>query len=161
MARINYIFLSKWFVLGCCSFSLLIIHGCSTTSSPQQNPGVVILGSWTWLETSGGIGGMRFYPKNGDNEKILFSSDGRFYQYRNDTLEETAQYTITHINKSGVLVDSLIWELSVTNRQLNHSGPVSYIDTLSYLKAIEFIRDSLLLVDEMSDGYLSVYQKSH
>jgi|WetSurMetagenome_2_1015567.scaffolds.fasta_scaffold06711_8 hypothetical protein len=102
-----------------------------------------IMGSWRWIGSVGGIGGVEVHPP--PTVRITYSPDGLFSYYQNDTLVETTTYTMV--------------------RQRTIVTPVSadiihYGDSLRFVpQAFRISNDTLRLVDQVIDGYSQVYAR--
>ena len=80
---------------------LLACFGCGKKSvKPEfKHP---IVGKWRWVESVGGIGGVRITPESvGYTKTHLFNPDRTFLSYKNDSLVVMAEYSITK---------KLVWE---------------------------------------------------
>ena len=55
-----------------------------------------IIGKWNWVESFGGIGGVRLTPESeGYTKTHVYSPDSTFLGFRNDSLMIVAKYSIT------------------------------------------------------------------
>lgn len=115
---------------------LLISFGCGKKSvrSEFSHP---IIGKWNWVESFGGIGGVRLTPESeGYTKTYIFNPDFTFLGYRNDSLMITGEYGITR---------KLVWD-SYMAEVLQIEGQIEQI--------IEFQgNDTLGLGDHMVDGF--------
>jgi hypothetical protein len=102
------------------------------------------IGSWNWVNSSGGIMGETRTPGTvGYRIRIVFKQDGTYEEYRSDTLYLMTQYTIKR-EKTIYRSDSL----DVIHYE---SGGVSVI--------FPTFRNTLQLGDNWYDGYCSVYER--
>jgi hypothetical protein len=115
---------------------LLTCFGCGkkAVKSDFKHP---IIGKWRWVESVGGIGGIRITPESvGYTQTHIFQGDLTFLGYKNDALIITAKYTIT---------EKPVWELD-TAEVLQVEGQIEQI--------IGFRgNDSLDLGDHVIDGF--------
>ncbi len=85
----------KYLVVVAIGVLLLISCGCGKKSVKSEcfHP---IIGRWFWVESFGGIAGIRITPESAGYTQIhVFQPDFTFLGYKNDTLIITAKYTIT------------------------------------------------------------------
>ena len=77
------------------SVAWVIPAGCGKklVKSEFKHP---IVGKWRWVESVGGIGGVRLTPESvGYTKTHIFQGDLTFLGYKNDALIITAKYSIT------------------------------------------------------------------
>jgi len=77
------------------SIFLLACAGCGkkAVKSVSYHP---IVGTWSWVESVGGIGGVRLTPESeGYTKTHVYSPDSTFLGFRNDSLMIVAKYSIT------------------------------------------------------------------
>lgn len=96
-----------------------------------------IVGTWSWVESVGGIGGVRLTPESeGYTKTSVFNPDSTFLGYRNDSLMITAEYCITR---------KLVWD--------SYMAEVLQIEE-QIEQIIEFRgNDTLGLGDHVVDGF--------
>jgi hypothetical protein len=120
--------------------------GC-TPDNAVAPPPADLVGSWTWLSSTGGIGGITRTPETaGYTERIVFRADGRFEEYRNDTLRAVAGYSVAR------------------ESTMFHPGTGEVIHYTDGRIAQELTRagsDSLLLADRCIDCFFHVYRRIH
>ena len=118
------------------SMLLLISVACGkkAVKSVSYHP---IVGTWSWVESFGGIGGVRLTPESeGYTKTYVFNPDSTFLGYRNDSLTITAEYVITR---------KLVWD-SYMAEVLQIEAQIEQI--------IEFWgNDTLGLGDHVIDGF--------
>lgn len=87
---------------------LLITGAIACEPAPKPEQGGELLGSWKWLNSSGGIGGWTETPEStGQNIRIEITKE-RYLKYINDTLEADMSYSLD-IDTTGVYSrDSLL-----------------------------------------------------
>ena len=74
---------------------LLLCAGCGkkVVKSKSYHP---IVGTWRWVESVGGIAGIRITPESeGYTKTYVFNPDSTFLGFRNDSLIMVAKYCIT------------------------------------------------------------------
>jgi hypothetical protein len=115
---------------------LLISLGCGKKVVKSKSP-YSIIGKWSWVESFGGIGGVRLTPESeGYTKTYVFNPDLTFLSYKNDTLMMMAKYRITR----KLVWDSYMAEVLQVNEQIE--------------QIIEFQgNDTLGLGDHMVDGF--------
>lgn len=115
---------------------LLACAGCGkkVVKSESYHP---IVGTWSWVESFGGIGGVRLTPESeGYTKTHVYSPDSTFFGFRNDSLMIVAKYSITR---------KLVWD-SYMAEVLQIEGQIE--------KIIEFQgNDTLGLGDHVVDGF--------
>jgi hypothetical protein len=131
--------------------SLLIIFlfatGLLTSCSADEDVRPITAGglqdSWTWVESIGGIAGSRQSPTTTGNQKQLeFGSDGTVRYYLNGRLVSTETYTIQ------------------TGNSIRTNQPTQLIVYGNGRKnSFEVHNNTLLLWDEVYDGYQHQYQR--
>ena len=118
------------------SVAWVIPGGCGKKSvkSEFNHP---IIGKWNWVESFGGIGGVRLTPESeGYTKTHVYSPDSTFLGFRNDSLMIVAKYSITR---------KLVWD-SYMAEVLQIEGQIEQI--------IEFRgNDTLGLGDHVIDGF--------
>src|SRR6185503_20166740 len=82
----------KYIALFIVSLSIL---GCDSDPTTTDQPSSPLIGHWVWAHSDGGFSGNdHYYPAAGESQRIVFTSEGKFSLYCNDTLMETATYYI-------------------------------------------------------------------
>ena len=136
MKNIRYIIL-LYLVLSSCHKDPTSIDG--SLSSPS------IVGSWLWLQTSGGYIGQIFAYSEGIRAVHTYTSDGLYIVTRNDTVLHTSHYSIIKLKTiySKDFLDVIVYEdTDMENR------------VITYLS-----KDSLCLADNYRDGYCFLYER--
>jgi hypothetical protein len=107
--------------------------------APSPDSGLEkIYGKWDWIETAGGIAGIRYSASTAKyTEMIEFDKDGTYKQYRNGNLKAEHSFTLT--------VDSSV-----------PSVPKTYTLNLSQLVTFKGY-DTLLIEDLCADCFTSIY----
>ncbi|WP_234735738.1 hypothetical protein [Tellurirhabdus bombi] len=72
--------------------ALFVSWGCSNKDEPDH----LLVGEWLWEQTSGGIGGWIFKPKEGQKVVVRYTKKGTFEVLRNDSLWYSGRY---HLDK--------------------------------------------------------------
>lgn len=126
----------KLLIIIAVSVAWVIPAGCGkkVVKSESYHP---IVGTWSWVESFGGIGGVRLTPESeGYTKTHVYSPDSTFFGFRNDSLMIVAKYSITR---------KLVWD-SYMAEVLQIEGQIE--------KIIEFQgNDTLGLGDHVVDGF--------
>jgi hypothetical protein len=126
-------------------FSLLALNCHSNPTNTNSSSTTSLTGQWLWVSSSGGISGGVIIPSNNNKQTLLITSDSLFNEYRNDTLTFSDHFTITK-EKTIYSVDSLNVIDFQTSRRFN-------------LSVIRLAIDTLVLGDNIFDGYIYKYSK--
>jgi hypothetical protein len=120
-------------------FLLTIIISCSDNGDTNNKN---LIGTWSWVSSSGGIAGTTETPAStGKNRDLKFTSDGKYFYFTNGVLSSQGTYNI-EIKKSN---------LYQTNKNAIIFSKDGYM-------IIEKIDDSnLFLSDDNFDGFGSSY----
>ncbi|MGB2697292.1 MAG: hypothetical protein WBD28_05455 [Candidatus Zixiibacteriota bacterium] len=126
----------KYLVVVAIGVLLLISLGCGKKVVKSKSPHTII-GKWNWVESLGGIGGVRLTPESeGYTKTYVFNPDFTFLSYKNDTLMIMAKYRITR----KLVWDSYMAEVLQVEEQIE--------------QIIEFRgNDTLSLGDHVIDGF--------
>lgn len=120
--------------------------GCSSDNSVAPPP-EDLLGSWTWVSSTGGFAGDTRTPgTTGYTEAILFRPDGRFELYRNDSLRSATTFAV---RRESTMFHPGVGEVvhygsGHMDQEATHAGP-----------------DTLLLADRCIDCYIHIYLRIH
>ncbi len=128
------------------SFVIILFVSCKKESSITESTGedVQLFGKWEWTESCGGFAGGYYYPEEGKKIVHLFSPDGMYYSFRNDTITNQSKYSLTKQKSiySGELLDFIVFESKADDEVI-----------------IKLSADSLILGDNYFDGYTSLYKR--
>lgn len=126
----------KYVVVVVIGVLLLISLGCGkkVVKSVSYHP---LVGTWSWIESVGGIAGVRLTPESeGYTKTHVYSPDSIFLGFRNDSLMIVAKYSITR---------KLVWD--------KYMADVLQVDE-QIEKIIKFRgNDTLSLGDHVVDGF--------
>ena len=131
-----------------CLTVLILSMGCSK-NKPGCDPGKMntITGTWKLAVSSGGIAGQTIYPPAGANYTMTLKSDSTYQRHVNG-ISDTGTFTIIPRN-SDPASNSILGPAIVFSKY--PAWPMTY-----YLGM-----DSLVLSDNVSDGFTSVYLRVH
>jgi hypothetical protein len=131
----------------CLTFLILSI-GCSKNNHSCDPARMgTMTGKWKLTVSTGGFAGQTIYPPIGSDYTLTLNSDSTYQRHING-LNDTGTFTIIPKN-SDPASNSIPGPAIVFSK--NPSLPVTY-----YLGM-----DSLVLSDNISDGYTSVYRRVH
>jgi len=124
------------------TYFLYTILGILFLSNPKaedmQNN---IIGTWVWVETSGGFAGITKTPQSTGKTMRLVISDSTVKKYVNDTLRSELTYTIkSQSSIMGQISSMIIYE---------NSAKQSFVVQ----------GDNLILKDQVFDGFQYVYKR--
>jgi hypothetical protein len=126
---------------------IILANGCysNPTNVQVSQASSKLEGGWLWKQSSGGIAGQIIIPSENQKVVLKFTSDGRYSQYRNDTLQYSSTYTIKK-DKTIYSADSL---------------DVIYFKEYLFEKLVilQLTKDSLELADNFYDGFGFTYIK--
>lgn len=122
------------------AFSIIFfLISCGKESDENQNK--ALIGKWTWIQSSGGIAGQTYTPQStGDMITIEFFNDLTYRQYRNDILNIETKYELKNVDGYN--------ELFIFYENGNPGSIITLLD-----------KNSLILTDNMFDGYVNTYGK--
>ena len=109
----------------------------------QTNPGLRnVFGEWDWIMSTGGIAGDTISASEVENSVWLsYDEEGNYIKFVNDKGAEYLKYYF--VNKGSILS-------SITLGQIEYSNGV--------LQSVKMPHhDTLLLIDELNDGYAHYY----
>ncbi len=123
-------------ILNLCLLSFLLF------SCEQPTVENDLIGSWKWVESTGGIAGVTIRPKNGETRIISFDAKGNFEIVENDQRVVSSHFQI-HEGKS-ILSEEKV-------------PLISFEDESQLEKSFVIVGDTLYLSDEVYDGFTSKY----
>jgi len=117
--------------------------GCGPDSDKED--GTSIVGSWTWYERTGGIGGLYETPEStGKTRKVVFDDDGKVTFYEDGEVTISSTYSLA-IEKTIFDEDPI---------------PVINVDGVAYSYAYSFpAKNELVLKDDVYDGFIDKYTR--
>ncbi|NMM48555.1 hypothetical protein [Marinigracilibium pacificum] len=123
--------------------AVLIISSCSKSqNTPEINR--QIIGTWVWVQSSGGIDGRVDTPEKNGHDILLEISETKIKTFINDNIESIQDY---HISIEEVMEGG--------------TKEVIIYDDGNYQKqSIYFKGDSLILIDQCIDCFNHVYKKN-
>ncbi len=91
----------SWQTLGALSvLTGMIFAGCGDPSGPNDLDGLI--GSWAWVESSGGIAGMTYTPSStGETITLRFVSEQMVELIRDGRLERSVRFATAPLEESG------------------------------------------------------------
>ena len=130
-----------------CFLLLLFCLSCQKQSAQPNNEPTVdiskIYGKWDWIGSSGGFAGSTYTPKSEHQTRMLnITSDNQMYLYTNGSLTAQWQFTIDK-GRSYITGDTAY---------LIHYTQGSPDDVILTAK-----RDTLIIANEVSDGFTTEY----
>lgn len=121
---------------------IIIFVSCSNNNDDDDSIDNQLVGSWNWLESSGGIAGTTTTPASTGNTMTMVISNNSLKQFTNGNLTLQTNYTI-EVRKS---------EIFGGQREM-------IIYENGFKKSFEIKGDKLTLFDECSDCFQSMYEK--
>lgn len=118
----------------------LILLSCEKDDSLSND----LIGQWEWLSSTGGIAGVTLTPEStGNSVMIEFTASGKYREYTNGALTITCRYLIVRQFSiySGSSVKLIVYDNSMIRQSYSVDG------------------DTLILSDEVYDGFISRYEK--
>ena len=128
------LFKNKYFIL----ISIFFFSACEESNSQADYS---LVGNWKWIETSGGIAGIKITPSSSKTERLTFS-DSTISIYQNDSLAGVFKYSIE--------IEQTIFS----------EEPISVLKIPSFSspsKVIFLTEDTLRLSDNFVDGMTQTY----
>lgn len=114
------------------------ILGCTK----EDNIGSELIGSWKWIGTSGGVGGINETPESTGDEKILIISSDSIKAYTNEQLNFETSYSI-EISESDIFQGE--------RKMIIYNNGARKVFTLT--------NNKLILIDDCKDCYINEYLK--
>ena len=118
---------------------MIVITGCDQKISPDSD----LVGSWTWISSSGGFAGSIQTPANSGDEISIEFTKSRFKKYVNGVLKDDLRYSIT-------LDESIYSTERLEIIKFSNGWRQSYSAT----------KDTLILNDECYDCYQYIYKRN-
>lgn len=124
---------------------ILLLFAFIACSDSDTENNESIIGTWTWYETSGGIGGIVETPQTtGENRKVVFQENGDVTFYINNEVTLSSVYTLAKENT--IISDEPL--------------PVVEVDGIDYLFIYSFpYVDELELQENIFDGFIHNYRR--
>ena len=126
--------------------AFLLFMNCTTDKNLVSSELNQYIGTWRWINTTGGLFPRVIVPEDGENVIIQFDSKNAFRLFRSDTLKVSAQYSLEKAEH--------------TFDKISYSNTVTY--GYNFNRSAEYVHahgDTLDVWDGMIDGYLSLYVK--
>jgi len=126
-----------WHTMGALSvLSGMALVGCGGLTAPELEAQIV--GSWTWIESTGGIAGVTRTPDStGEMLALRFESNGVVQVFRNGQFERAVGYTTTPSRDDATL-------------SVQYDEPLFGFDSQTVSLPD---RDTLVLTDPCCDGF--------
>jgi hypothetical protein len=129
--------------------------GCSDMGNDVHPNALLLTGSWIWVRSTGGFWGEVINPSPGEVIKDVYTIQGSFSRFKNDTLILSAHYCLSD-GKYGTFM-----ELSEIRKYPGYpvsdpSYPFGYFDGLGQ-EWLSFEGGSLLLADNGMDTYFHTF----
>jgi hypothetical protein len=86
----------KWIAIFC-FISILL----SCESEHENDFEYDIVGTWTWIESCGGITGECWYPSVNNERQVIFDRSMRYIEKQNDSILKDVQYSIVDTFRNG------------------------------------------------------------
>ena len=134
-----------------------ILLGCDSSGTGNDKLAASnIVGFWSWAHSDGGYSGNdHYYPKGNETLLIQFTADGKFNVWGNDTLMESAIYTVNP-NDTTLIFTHVDTSLTLHDRQKFHQ--VYFVpDDVSRLN---YHGDSISFEDNVYDGLGHLYKRA-
>jgi hypothetical protein len=123
-------------------FAIIALVSCGRSEDETDNTSVV--GKWNWVSTSGGIANTTTTPSSTGKTIVLnLNSDNTFSYTTNGTVTSRGNYTLYKDISN-------LSHYEATFIKFSGSSMASIIVTQN---------DQLILSDDVSDGFTSIYQK--
>lgn len=119
------------------------VGGCGLSTGPSSEVGVI--GTWTWLESTGGIAGVTLTPAStGESMALRFTLDGQAQLFRNGSLERMVGFATTPGREEGAL-------------EVSYDAPLMgfEVQTATFPSG-----DELVLTDPCCDGFAYRYLRA-
>lgn len=129
------LFKNKFLIL----ISIFLFSACEDSNSQMDYS---LVGNWRWIETSGGIAGIKITPSTASKTERLAFSDSTISIYQNDSLAGVFKYSIE--------IEQTIFS----------EEPISVLKIPSFSspsKVIFLTEDTLRLSDNFVDGMTQTY----
>jgi hypothetical protein len=114
-------------------------QACGVTTGPDA--GDAVLGTWNWVESTGGIAGITLTPAStGDSVRLRFTDQGEAQRYLNGALDRAVGFTTVPGSNGAV--------------EIRYDEPLSGFETQT---ATFPGSQALMLTDPCCDGFVSSY----
>ena len=135
---------------------VLLLANCQ-----RDEPQNLLVGTWRWEQSSGGVGVRIFEPRKGENTYLTFKSNQTFEVTRNDTLFVKGKYQTTNTRSIYSVQDAPAIELTemVSPRQITDPNFVFSHLLGSTMVIIEITTSRLYVGDNNHDGYSSSFTR--
>ena len=121
-----------------------VLLSCTKETADASKNSTALVGQWSWTRSSGGFTGSTITPAStGVKKRIEFTSDSIYKEYHNDTLKIICRFYILKAK-------------SIFNQ--NTTNIISYGD-YGVKQSFSISQDTLILNDEVYDGYGHVYKR--
>lgn len=129
------------------ALGIFVMPGCKKNNDILSNS---FIGSWTWVSTCGGYGGLRYYADDENSGSLILQEDGRY--------EMKAAGAIRSI----VITGAGFYNVSMgTSRILKKEVNLIKFDHLDFKMIIELNETGqLVLTDDVFDGFVHIYNKN-
>ena len=127
------------------ALGIFITPGCKKNNDIISN---FFIGSWTWVSTRGGYGGLLYEANNENSGSLILQEDGKY------EMTATGAFDFTETGFYNVSVGtSLLFKKEVTLIKFDHVG----------FKMIVELNDTgqLVLTDDVFDGFIHIYNKNN
>lgn len=135
----------KRFIIG---ITLLLMINPVLTSVKSDNQKMLgkLVGTWSWMETTGGFAGVHHTPSStGNTEKLILNKDLTFQVYEDEKLKSSGHFNV-ELGKSLILGKEMF---------------ILKFDTNSMSNIIQFDDDgNLILGQDVYDGFVKKYNKA-
>lgn len=135
--------------------TLLGRTGCSDMGNGVHPDLFLISGSWLWVRSTGGIGGDIITPSPGEVLKDVYTLEGAFSRFRNDTLILSARFSVFD-GPFGVTLKLTDFVKHPGYRDSDPTYPFGWFDWLGE-EILTFRGDSMLLADYGNDTYFHTF----
>lgn len=123
---------------------ILLFSSCDDNGIDALHRSNGLIGEWKWLESCGGFAGQCHTPEStGDTKTIEFTADSTYRMILNDSLILESPF---HIQKSKSIYSE-------------DSTEVIIYDKHSIRQSFSINNDSLILNDEVYDGFQNFYKR--
>lgn len=128
-------------------FCLLIFAALTTASCVRSGDDTVksqLVGEWNWVQSTGGFAGQTVTPDSPGHSpySVTFTGDNHFYVQRGDTVASEGRYTLSITEDAAILHYEKSAKVANTDQRVRFNTS-----------------DTLLLMDECTDCYLSTYNR--
>ncbi|MDY7031165.1 MAG: hypothetical protein SVY10_04545 [Thermodesulfobacteriota bacterium] len=124
---------------------VLVVIALTACAEPDDESTESIVGSWVWIESIGGFGGLVETPDStGESHRVVFEANGEVTFYTNEDVFLSSTYSLG-IDKTIFAEEWL---------------PVVYVEDSSFMYAYSFPNiGQLELKENVSDGFAHLYDR--